>query len=247
MDTLRAAILAIVAVLPSICTAQTTSEEARTMPLPAIAQKLLGESGSVMIDVDRPRFEGILEPVRFYSHARATGSPSGICRSDWITVDFDEKGNVDTVSSQRRYGVEGDVYRAPTFWSYEKAGVVCASVKSTRNYFPAPDPQSALEIARYVDAISGHGPFAKQEFSFKCEGRCDQGREALSALRLGDIDEALRIDCPATGAKSPSCFELVVGDRRVGPFPKKFRIYGTNDGDQIVVSAIIVDVGSTLE
>ena len=247
MDVLRVAILAMAAFLPSICAAQTTAEEARTLPLPALAQKLLGESGSVMIDVDRPRFEGILEPVRFYSRAWATTSHYALCRSEWVTVHFDENGSVETVSSERRYGVERDIYRAPGFWTAEGSQKVCAAAKSTRKYFPAPDDQSAFEIAAYVDAISGHGPFANQEFSFKCNGKCDEGREVLSALKLDDIDEARMINCPETGAKTPACFELVVGDGKLGPFPKKFRIYGGIDMDKIVISAVTVDVSFTLD
>ncbi|MGH8337264.1 MAG: hypothetical protein ACRETL_10695, partial [Gammaproteobacteria bacterium] len=148
-------VLAIALFLPPLCVARTTAEDARTMSLAMLSQKLLGESGAVMIDLDRPRFKGILEPVRFYSRATVTGSQFGICGSDWVTVDFDEKGSVETISSERRYGVAGDVYRAPVKWSYDESGKICASVKSTRNYFPAPDAESALEIALYVDAISG--------------------------------------------------------------------------------------------
>jgi len=239
--------LAIVLFLPSICVALTTAKEARTMPLPALSQKLLGESGAVMIDLDRPRFERVLEPVRFYSHATVTGSQFGICGSDWVIVDFDDKGSVEGISSERRYGVAGDIYRAPGKWSYEESGNICDSVKSTRNYFPAPDAESALEIALYVDVISGRGPFAKQKFSFQCEGMCGPGRKVLSALKLGDISEARLIDCPTSGLKFPSCFELVVGRDRLGPFPKHFRIYGSGYMNKIVISAVKVSVDSTLE
>ena len=240
---------AIALFLPSLSVAETTAKEARTMPLATLSQKLLGESGAVMIDLDRPRFEGVLEPVRFYSHATVTGSQFGLCGSDWVTVGFDEKGGVETLSSERRYGVAGDIYRAPGKWSYDESGKICASVKSTRNYFPAPDAQSALEIALYVDAISGLGPFARQKFSFQCEGIrpiCGQGRKVLSALKLGDLSEARLTDCPAAGLKFPSCFELVIGEGRIGPFPKNFRIYGTNYMNKVVVSAVKVSVGSTL-
>jgi hypothetical protein len=238
---------AVAVLLPSISAARTTAEQARTMPMQQLAQKLLGESGSVMIDIDRPRFEGILEPVRFYSHATVTGSQFGMCGADWVTVGFDEKGEVENVSAQRRYGVAGDIYRAPGKWSYDESGKVCASVKSTRNYFSAPDSQSALEITWYVDAISDKGPFTKQSFSYSCTGVCAKGRGDLKWLRLGQITSTRAIDCPKSSLELPTCFEVVVGENKVGPFPKTFRIYGTTYMNKAVVSNVVVDVGFTLE
>ncbi|HET7332233.1 hypothetical protein [Dyella sp.] len=247
MTSSRFLFLAVAVFLPSISAAKTTAEQARTMPMQQLAQKLLGESGSVMIDVDRPRFEGILESVRFYSHAMVTGSQFGMCGADWVTVGFDENGEVETVSSQRRYGVAGDIYRAPGTWSYDESGKICASVTSTRNYFPAPDSQSALEIAWYVDAISGNGPFAKQTFGYSCTGLCSKSRGDLKWLRLDKIASTRTIDCPKSSLKLPSCFEVVVGENKVGPFPKIFRIYGTTYMNKVIVSNVVVDVGSTLE
>ena len=238
--------LTIAVLLPSISAARTSAEQARTMPMQELAQKLLGESGAVMIDVDRPRFEGILEPIRFYSHATVAGSQFGMCGADWVTVGFDEKGDVETVSAQRRYGVAGDIYRSPEKWSYDESGKVCASVKSTRNYFPAPDSQSALEIAWYVDAISGNGPFAKQSFGYSCTGLCAKSRGDLKWLRLDQITSTRSIDCPKSSLELPTCFEVVVGENKVGPFPETFRIYGTTYMNKVMVSNIVVDIGSTL-
>ena len=239
--------LTVAVLLPSICVARTTAEQARTMPMEQLAQKLLGESGALMIDLDRPRFEGILEPIRFYSRATVTGSQFGMCGADWVTVEFDEKGNVETVSAQRHYGVAGDIYRAPGKWSYDESGEICASVKSTRNYFPAPDPQSALEIAWYVDAISAKGPFAKQSFGYSCAGWCAKDRGDLKWLKLDQITSTRTIDCPKSSLELSACFEVVVGENKVGPFPKIFRIYGTTYMNKVVVSNVVVDVGSTLE
>jgi hypothetical protein len=238
---------AIVALLPFPCAAATTAKQARTMPLAQLAQKLLGDSGEVMIDLDRPRFEGILEPIRFYSRATVTGSQFGMCGADWVTVGFDEKGDVETVSAQRRYGVAGDIYRPPGKWSYDESGEICASVKSTRSYFPAPDPQSALEIAWYVDSITGKGPFAKQRFGYSCTGLCAKNRGDLKWLRLEQITSTRTIDCPKSSLDQPDCFEVVVGENKVGPFPKTFRIYGTAYMNKVIISNVVVDVGSTLE
>lgn len=247
MTSSRFLFLTVAVLLPAISAAGTTAEQARTMPLQQLAQKLLGESGSVMIDVDRPRFEGILEPVRFYSHATVTGSQFGMCGADWVAVGFDEKGKVETVSAQRRYGVAGDIYRTPGKWSYDESGKICASVRSTRNYFPAPDSQSALGITWYIDAILGKGPFAKQSFGYSCTGLCAKGRGDLKWLRLDRITSTRTIDCPKSDLELPTCFEVVVGENKVGPFPKTFRIYGTTYMNKVVVSDVAVDVGSTLE
>jgi hypothetical protein len=240
-------LLAVAMLLPPTCAAGTTAEVARTMPMTELARKLLGDSGAVMIDLDRPRFEGILEPIRFYSHATVTGSQFGMCGADWVTVGFDEKGEVATVSSERRYGLAGDTYRAPGNWSYDESGKICASVKSTRSYFPAPDASAAQDIAWYVDAISSKGPFARQNFGYSCAGLCAKDRGDLKWLKLDEIDSTRVIDCPKTNLELPVCLEVTVGESEVGPFPKKFRIYGTTYMNKVVVSNVVADVGSTLE
>ncbi|WP_156459011.1 hypothetical protein [Rhodanobacter sp. Root480] len=233
--------------LPSVCTAQMTAKVARTMPLTELAHLLLGKSGAIMIGIDRPRFPGILEPIRFYSHAIVTGSQFGLCGSDWVTVGFDEKGNVERLSSQRRFGVAGNIYRAPGSWTYDEYGQLCSAVKSTKNYFPAPSGQAALEIAWYVDAITGKGPYAQQHFSYSCTGSCSKNRIDLKWLRLGNIDAAREIDCPATKLKLPSCYEVTVGDAKIGAFPKIYKIYGSCYMNKVVVWAVSVDVSFTLE
>ena len=240
-------ILFAVCLVPKVSFAQMTAEKARSMPLSALAHKLLGESGSIMIDVDRPRYKSVLEPVTFYSHAIAWGSFFGVCASDWVTVEFDEKGFIEALHSERRYGVAGNMYGKSDNWTYDAFGKMCASVKSTKNYFPAPDHGSAWDIVRYVDAISGVGPFADQKFSYKCTGLCGGNRRDLDWLRLGEISSSRIIDCPKMSLKLPSCYEVIVGDGRVGPFPKSFRIYGSTYMNKTIVSEISVDVGSTVQ
>jgi hypothetical protein len=232
---------------PFVALAKSSANELRQAPLGALAQKLLGEAGLVMIDMDRPRFEGVLESVKFYSHATVTGSQFGICGADWVTVNFDEEGSVEGLDAQKRYGVADNVYRKPGSWTYEESERICRGVKSTRTYFPAPGAQSALEMVWYVDAIAGRGPFAKQAFSYSCSGWCGDNRDALSWLKLDEIDDAKEIDCPKSDLKYPSCFEVSVGHLRVGPFPKRFKIFGTTYMNKVVVTDVLVDVGSTLE
>jgi len=252
------------ALIPASANAQVSAQDAKNMPLRNLASKVLGTAGSLMIEVERPRWgerfsrmpasapwppadPPPLHRLLFFGHGVVTGSQFGLCGSDWVTVNFEDNGRVESIQAERRYGVEGPIYRKPGEWTYEESGDICDAVKTTRAYFPAPGAQEALEIALYVDAISGRGSFAKQTFTFQCDGICGQGRSVLSALKLKDIDHAREIDCNSTTLKLPSCYELVIGDNQVGPFPKKFRIYGSNYMNKLVVSSVKVHVGSTVE
>lgn len=221
-----------------------TAEQARTMPLAELARNLLGEAGSLMVEVDRPRFDGVLEDIRFYG--RAVGAGIGMCSSDWVTVGFDERGKVNKVSAQRRYGVVGALYRYSEAVRHPRLPAACSSIRSTKSFFPAPDG-AEHDIARYVDAVAGHGPFGKQHFHYRCSGACARDRGDLGWLKLEEIDASRSIDCPPSRLERPSCFELTVGEHRAGAFPKRFRIYGTTFANRVVVSDISVDVGSTLE
>jgi hypothetical protein len=244
---LKSLFFLLAALLPAFCAAAVTADQARTMPLPVLAHRLLGEAGAIMIDVDRPHSSNLtFEPIKFYSHAIVPGSQFGLCAADRVTVTFDEKQNIESLTSDRRYGVAGNVYRPAEKWTYDDFGKLCASVKSTREYFPAPDPQTALDVALYADALAGNGPFASQNFSYSCTGRCAQGRDDLKWLQLNKIDSVRLLDCPKP-EKGAVCVEITVGSHEVGPFPKVFNIYGTAWYKSVVISKVVVWVGSTLE
>jgi hypothetical protein len=240
------AIAASLTLLPAHA-ARITDQQAQNLPVAELAHLALGAAGDLMMEVERPD-DGSLKwgALQFHSRAVVTGSQFGMCGSDWVSLHFDDEGLLESIDAQRRYGVEGDIYREPGNWTYNESGAICDSVKTTRGYFPAPGSQEALEIALYVDAISGRGQFSKQNFSFTCDGVCSQSRNILASLKLEDIDEARIIDCAPTNLKIPSCFELVIGEGRVGPFPKKFRIYGTNYMNKVIITTVKVYVGSTL-
>ena len=221
-----------------------TVHEAKDLPLTTLATRLLGESGSIMIDVDRPRYD-TFDELRFYSHAIAWGSYFGVCAADRVTVHFDEQDRIEALQSERRYGVEGDIYREPGKWSYEEFGKICSSVTSTRGYFPAPDHGAALDVALYVDAIVGKGPFSKQAFEYECTGLCSDQESDLSWLRLAEIQSVRQIDCGDIKLKLPDCYEIVIGSG-VGAFPKIFRVYGSNYMNETRVTRITLYGGSTL-
>ena len=233
--------------VPAASFAQVTPAQAQTIPLPELAKKLLGESGENMIELDRPRYPKILEPIVFYSRATRLGSQFGLCGATHTSVEFDEQGRVAGLLSEKRYGVAGNIHPTDRERSDRNYRRICASVTSTREYFPAPGSQSALEIAWYVEAISGKGPFAPQSFEFNCTGACSEGRNNLASLTLDEIDSAFEIPCPSYGSGRSACFQITVGENYVGLFPKTFHIYGNYDDVSLTVTRIDATVGSTLE
>lgn len=218
-----------------------TVQQARELPIRELSRLALGESGDLVIDIERPGPEAReLTELRFFGRAVVTGSQFGLCGSDWITLEFNNDGSVASLDAERRFGVEGQLYRKPGEWTYDESVSICKEVKSTKNYFPAPGPQDALEIALYVDAIAGAGPFGAQKFKFKCEGVCGAKKSVLSHLQLSAIDRVRAIDCDRVELKLPSCFEVVVGER--GASAIEFRIYGSNYMNRVVVSEVRVSV-----
>jgi len=226
--------------------ALTSPEDARRLPLAQLAKKLLGETGSLMIDVDRPKSDEKLRQIRFYSRATLAGSQFGICGASWVTIDFEDSGAVEKISSEGRYGVTGDIYRAPKKWTYDEYGELCKGVRSTRKFFPAPNSQAALEMAWYLDAISGKGPFAKQNFAYTCTGLCASEKNDLKWLTLEQIDDVRPIDCTKSDLKRPICFEIIVGADRIGPYPKIFWIYGTAYMNEVIIERVVAHVASSV-
>lgn len=236
-----------------------TTLDAQQLPLRVLAKKVLGEVGLLMIGVQRPSWGSKplgpypphlawppprippLDQLRFFGRAEVTGSQFGMCGSDWVTVDFKDSGEVESIRAQRHYGVAGPIYRAPGTWTYAEAEKICDSVKSTRHYFPAPDPGSALTIATYVDAIHGIGPFARQRFSYSCSGctKTSSRQWVLQWLTLRRIRRVRKIDCGDIHLKLPSCFRLVL-DNSDGLLNGIYRIYGSDYMNHIVVTSVVV-------
>lgn len=129
--------------------------------------------------------------------------------------------------------------------AYDEFWQICSAVTSTRNYFPAPDHDAARDIALYVEAIAGRGPFARQQFQYSCIGACSDNQTELSWLRLDEIQSARRSDCGPMTLKHPDCCEIEVGSG-VGQFPKVFRVYGSNYMNKTIFVRVSVDVGMTL-
>jgi hypothetical protein len=245
---LRLGAVAVLAASPLARAASITAQQAQELPVRELSRLALGVAGDLFIDVERRKSEaGELTELVFFGRAVVTGSQFGLCGSDWVTLYFDDDGSVGALRAERRFGVEGPIYRKPGEWTYDESDAICEAVKSTKTYFPAPEPQDALEIALYVDAIAGVGPFAADKFKYKCEGRCGAKKSVLAHLQLSAIDRVRTIDCDRTKLRLPSCFEIVVGEGKVGPFPMTFRIYGSNYMNRVIVSEVRVTVSSTFE
>lgn len=233
------------AYLPAFCAGAITADQVRTLPLPELASRVLGESGAIMIDVDRPHSNNLSsQSLRFYSRATAPFSQYGLCTASRVSVEFDAKQNISSLSADHRYGVAGDVYRSA--WTREDFEKLCRGVTSTREFFPAPDARTALDVSLYVDAIARKGPFARQNFSYDCISRCAPDRGDLKWLALNKIDAVRSIDCPKP-AKDGICIEITVGSQTIGLFPKVFDIYGKIGYKSVVVSRVAVAVGDTVQ
>jgi hypothetical protein len=68
----------------------------------------------------------------------------------------------------------------------------------------------------------------------------------LRELQLDEIDDVRALDGSILWDRKWR-LEIVIGEGKVGPFPKKFRIEGSTYMNKVVVSRVIVDVGSRLE
>jgi hypothetical protein len=197
----------------------------QSLTLEQLAEHALGETGRLMIDVDRPRTFG--DHLRFYSRAFAPGSQYGICASEWVTLNIGKNAEITTISSTRRYGVEDSIYKKSKDWDFKQYNSLCTAVRNTRSYFPAPDPQSALTIVAYINALGGRGPSPQANYSFECSGACT-GREDkafVKSIKLENIVAASEIECDHTSAFD-KCFKLTLNGQPLADYPREVRIYG---------------------
>ena len=127
--------------LITVCGRDLSYAEIDTIPIPRLAERMLGEAGKLMMDAERPR--ALPGQIKFFSYAFVPGSQYGICASEWTTLYVEKNGNIESIAGERRYGIEGSIYAEPGAWNYKQFASMCKAVKSTRSYFPAPDPQAA--------------------------------------------------------------------------------------------------------
>lgn len=204
----------------ALATEQLTYSEVKNLPLHQLAERALGEAGKLMMDVERPRSKLDRSELMFFSRAFSTGSQYGICGSDWVTLNFDEHGVISSLRSENRYGVEASIYKNPEDLTYQEYDALCNAVTNTRSYFPAPDAQSALTIAAYIDFLSEKEPSKRSSYAFECTGSCANidARKYVKNINMSNITRAQQIDCEKSGVYE-KCYELTLKGDPPGLFP----------------------------
>lgn len=145
-----------------------TPQEAQSLPIPELAQRVLGAAGTVVTDVDRPRWPtcvGFCPPpvphpdgppplttLTFYTRASASSEAGwlDLCRATAIDVSFDKSGAV-TGSNQRptvgwlgaltrtRTG-NGPVSVAAMSAQFSDFEARCRALPTTKHFIPAFGP-----------------------------------------------------------------------------------------------------------
>lgn len=207
-----------------------TPDEAQSLPVQELARRVLGDLGSaIVIDVDRPSWGPRPMPVApvswpppgppkieqliFYGRPHVTGSQFGLCGADVITVNYEEH-NVPRVLAQERYGVEYPLEKWPSTWSYDQSDRVCKAARDVKQYFPAPDGESAYEIARQFSFIARAARSGTLPFRVACTGLVEacktRSKKLLASLSTQEIADAKEINCPSGTRRYGTCFELKV-------------------------------------
>jgi hypothetical protein len=145
-----------------------TPQEAKALPVPELAQRVLGAAGTMVTDVDRPDWptcfgfcpaqvphpEGPppLNTLTFYTRASASieGGWLGLCRATAIDVSFDASGVVTSLNQRTTVGWLGALTRTKT--GDGPAGVAalsaqlsdfearCRTLTTTKHFISAFDP-----------------------------------------------------------------------------------------------------------
>ncbi len=156
-----------------------TPQEAQSLPIPELAQRVLGAAGTVVTDVDRPRWPACvgfcpppaphpngpppLTTLTFYTRASASSEAGwlGLCRATAIDVSFDKSGAVTGLNQRPTVGWLGALTRTRT--GNGPAGVAamsaqfsdfearCRILPTTKHFVSAFDP---LDGERAFIAVS---------------------------------------------------------------------------------------------
>jgi hypothetical protein len=207
-----------------------TVGEARNLPTPELAKRLLGEQlGSKVIEAVRQEndFSEATIPgyVEFYTQPVLTDPRiNRICRTDVITIEYDLTGTqVGPVGASTPLTI-GHVEAVPRYKSFPMpAGspgsaeneaaqaAACARMKTAVDAFRAPSAGDA----QWLDAIEREYRSGSRGFAFTCDDfadhSCSRARGELSQLRLERAGEVRSVDCllkRRTGDQLDLCFRL---------------------------------------
>ena len=156
-----------------------TAQEAQTLPVREIAQRVLGAAGALVIDVERPRWPscvGLCPPQRstpegpppvktltLYTRASATTEAGwlGLCRATAIDVSFDENGAITGLQQSTTVGWLGELTRERTGSAtagasassiqYAEFEARCGALATTRSFVRA---FGALDGERALIAVA---------------------------------------------------------------------------------------------
>ena len=177
------AALAVIATMAitAAANARISPEEAQKLPLPELATKVLGDAGTLMVDVNRPRWPGPfglpgnppVNEISFYqrpSEAYAGKGWQGLCQSEVVDVSFDGDGVPRHITTHYVFGVADRMERASDQGpaKLDKTEARCVALTPKTSFFYAKNYEEAgitailLEELRRSRKVRGGWPF---EFS----------------------------------------------------------------------------------
>lgn len=222
----------------------------------SLAVRLLGQNGKRIAYIDRHSerwqyYSGDQAPIQIvdlYTHPSGLGSQYGLCGVEKYSFSFDDNGKIESVISDERFGIEGDIFQKKDFdWAKYARMCEAAPASHAPSYFPATDSIAADDAAQLLGTaidISA-SPTGGLPFRFTCfrdEKSCSlEFRAYLGKMRLKDIDEFTLANCPVFGSHPKDvCFTLEAGKNQLGPFPKYITVRGSTYMNNIRVDSIDV-------
>lgn len=190
-------------------------QQAQTIPLEQMAERVLGQLGEQFVEARRPR-PGQSDPLELAT--RPTPSYAGICQTQVLKVDFSRMANGPdsfimgrsaSLALEQRYRAIGDIIGSYNGWQASGVGPCGAQTDILLHYYAAPSPFYASLAARSLVAIVedslGRKPVARCGPSV-CGGR---DLALIAALSPGDI-ESVEADGCGEQLSTSRCLQITV-------------------------------------
>lgn len=213
----------LVSLIFSAPAAAVTREQAHSLPVSELAALVLGESGALVIDVERPHWTigapfGVspeeaakgLPPVnwlRFYF--RASGVPTilgtdGLCMAQSVDVTIDPSGKPTSISVNTIYGLARPLSR-PNLQAFdyrtadETLDALCKALPTTRQFFFASgvlDPGSVAYALSQVHAamVSGGASWLTASCVELVQNECAEPASLQAMAEAADLSRVGQID-----------------------------------------------------
>jgi hypothetical protein len=203
--------------------AAVTREQAHSLPVGELAALILGESGALVIDVERPRWTigapfGVspeeaakgLPPVnwlRFYFRASAVSTISGtdgLCSAQSVDLAIDPSGKATLMSVNIIYGLARPLSR-PNLQAFdyrtadETLDALCKALPTTRQFFFAPgvlDPGAVAYALSQVHAamVSGGASWLTASCVELDRNECAEPASVQAMAEAADLSRVGQID-----------------------------------------------------